>query len=191
MKRYNIDPEARAEEARANFYKGYNCTQSVLLAYLDVLGLTAEKALEIGSGFGGGMGRLREVCGSVSGMFMVAGCAFPAINPNNMEERKANYAVIQNLAAQFKEINGSIVCRELLAMGTKKASDHQMPTTEENAAQECATKPTACATESPMPSMRTPEYYHKRPCPELIAISARLVGEMIMECSLKEAAEEK
>ena len=162
-----IDVEERVDKAKRLFKEGgYNCCQAVVLAYNDVFGLDDKTAASIASGFGGGMGRMREVCGSVSGMVFLSGLIFPADNPSDKGARTANYALVQEVAGEFKAINGSIICRELLGLSacTQTQSDstdiHSIP-------------------ESPVPSDRTPEYYKKRPCEELVGISARIIGEKI------------
>ena len=156
-----FSPEERAEKAMALFRQGFNCTQSVILAFADVLeasGMASEQLLKIiGSGFGGGMGRMREVCGAFSGCTMMAGFISPADVPADMEARKANYAIVQEFAEKFRQVNGgSIVCRELLGLGK------------------------AATPESPAPSARTAEYYRKRPCPQIIGNAARIVAEKIL-----------
>ncbi len=154
MKEFNL--EERVDKARRLFKEeGYNCCQAVVLAYNDLFDIDDATAAAMSAGFGGGMGRMREVCGSVSGMVMLAGFIAPANDPSIKVDRTNNYALVQNMAAQFKELNGSIVCKELLGLAP-------MP-----------------HTESPEPSDRTPEYYKKRPCEELVGISARIVGEKI------------
>ena len=100
----------KSEKAKELFKSGYNCSQSVLGVFCEELGLDIETAMKISSSFGGGMGRMREVCGTVSGMFMAAGLAFS--NPDNKAEQ---YKIVQELAKRFKEKNGSIICRELLS----------------------------------------------------------------------------
>ena len=107
----------------------------------------------ISAPFGGGMGRLREVCGAVSGMTMVAGMLYPNSQPNDTPRKKATYAAVQDLAERFRAENGHIVCRELLGLATQK--------------------------DDPTPSERTEEYYHRRPCAEYVEIAARIVGEKI------------
>lgn len=151
----DINIEERVAKARRLFKEsGYNCCQAVVLAYNDLFGLDDNLAASLASGFGGGMGRMREVCGSVSGMVMLAGLLSPAADPSVKEWRTANYALVQELAGRFREMNGSIVCRELLGLTRQERGK-----------------------ESPEPSDRTPEYYQKRPCEELVAISARIFGE--------------
>ena len=155
--------EERVEKAKRLFKEGgYNCCQAVVLAYNDLFGIDDETAAAMSSGFGGGMGRMREVCGSVSGMVMLAGLIRPATDPTVKDWRTANYALVQEMAGEFKEINGSIVCKELLGL-VPMGSSQQAPK------------------ESPEPSDRTPEYYKKRPCEELVGISARIVGEKILQ----------
>lgn len=160
-----INLEERVAKAKRLFKEeGYNCCQAVVMAYNDVFGIDDDTAAALSSGFGGGMGRMREVCGSVSGMVMLAGLIAPAADPSVKVDRTKNYALVQQMAEEFKALNGSIVCKELLGlvpMGSGAA---------------------ACK-ESPEPSDRTPEYYQKRPCEELVGISARIVGERIIaEC---------
>ena len=99
----------KSEKAKELFKQGYNCSQSVLGVFCEELGLDFETAMKIASSFGGGMGRMREVCGTVSGMFMAAGLAYST--PSNKAEQ---YKIVQELANKFKEKNGSIICRELL-----------------------------------------------------------------------------
>ena len=158
----NINVEERVEKAKRLFKEeGYNCCQAVVLAYNDVFGIDDAVAAAMSSGFGGGMGRMREVCGSVSGMVMLAGLMAPAADPSIKVDRTKNYALVQEMAGKFKEINGSIVCTELLGLVPMGS---------------CQTAPK----ESPEPSDRTPEYYKKRPCEELVGISARIVGEKLL-----------
>lgn len=159
----NIDIEERVAKARRLFKEeGYNCCQAVVLAYNDIFGIDDATAAAMSSGFGGGMGRMREVCGSVSGMVMLAGLMAPAADPSIKVDRTNNYALVQDMAGKFREINGSIVCKELLGL-IPLGSGHAAPK------------------ESPEPSDRTAEYYKKRPCEELVGISARIVGEKIAE----------
>ena len=143
-----------AEKARSLFESGYNCCQAVLCAYADELGLDETTALKIASSFGGGMGRLREVCGAVSGMFMVCGLRDGYTNidgVNAHEEKMSHYERIQELARKFINENGSIICRELLGLAPKKSSLDM---------------------DSPVPEKRSDEYYKKRPCAELVAMAA-------------------
>ena len=142
-------PEEYAAKAKELFLNGYNCSQSVLLAFEDVTGLDTETAAKLASSFGGGMGRLREVCGAVSGMFMIAGLTNGYADLKAKEEKAAHYAFIQTLADDFKKENGSIVCRDLLGLN---------------------------ADGSPVPAPRTAEYYKKRPCAELVGDAARIIA---------------
>ena len=156
-----FDLEERVRKAGLLFKEGgYNCCQAVVLAYCDLFGLDEKTAASLSSGFGGGMGRMREVCGSVSGMVMLSGMLSPADNPSDKAGRTANYALVQEVAGEFRNINGSIICRELLGLDKKPAEGQAM-------------------SESPVPSDRTAEYYKKRPGEELVKISARIIGERI------------
>lgn len=158
-----INIEERVAKAQRLFKEeGYNCCQAVVLAYNDLFGIPDDVAASMSSGFGGGMGRMREVCGSVSGMVMLAGLIAPASDPSVKADRTRNYALVQEMSGSFKEMNGSIVCRELLGLVPMGSG-------------------TASAQESPEPSDRTAEYYKKRPCEELVGISARIAGEKILE----------
>lgn len=160
MKTFDI--EERVEKAKRLFKEeGYNCCQAVVLAYNDIFGMDDVTAATIASGFGGGMGRMREVCGSVSGMTILAGFISPAADPSIKTARTANYALVQDLAEEFRKINGSILCKELLGL-VPMGSGQIAPK------------------ESPEPSDRTEAYYKKRPCEELVGISARIVGEKIL-----------
>ena len=156
-----FDLEERVAKAGRLFKEGgYNCCQAVVLAYCDLFGMDEKTAASLSSGFGGGMGRMREVCGSVSGMVMLSGMLSPADNPSDKAGRTANYALVQEVAGEFRNINGSIICRELLGLDKKPAEGQ-------------------ATSESPVPSDRTAEYYKKRPCEELVKISARITGERI------------
>ena len=156
-----IDIEERVEKAKRLFKEGgYNCCQAVVLAYNDLFGIDDETAAAISSGFGGAMGRMREVCGAVSGMVMLAGLIRPASDPSVKDWRTANYALVQEMAGDFKALNGSIVCKELLGL-VPMGSGASVPN------------------ESPVPSDRTPEYYKKRPCEEMVGIAARIIGEKL------------
>ena len=141
----------RAEHAAKLFYEGYNCAQAVAVAFSDVTGLTAGQAAKMASGFGGGMGRLREVCGAVSGMLMVYSQLYGYEAPNS-EAQKEVYGTVQELAGKFREKAGSIVCREIL----------KNPPTD------------------PVPSPRTEEYYAQRPCVRMVYLAASILDEYIL-----------
>lgn len=142
-----------SQKAMELFKQGYNCSQAVFAAFCDDLGIDFETAIKIASSFGGGMGRLREVCGAVSGMFMVAGLMYGYTNPKDNKAKTAHYKLIQELAAQFKAENHSIICRELLGLTTEP--------------------------DSHVPELRTKEYYKKRPCTELVGCTAGIMEELI------------
>lgn len=129
------------------FLQGYNCAQSVLLAFEDMTGLDQSMALRLSSSFGGGMARLREVCGAVSGMAMVAGLLYGYDDISDITLKKEHYARIQELAAAFRERAGSIICREIL---------NDPPT-------------------DSAPSPRTEEYYRVRPCARMVLIAGEVL----------------
>ncbi len=146
---------ARAEKAKALFEKGYNCAQAVFVSFCDRTAMTENEAAKLASSFGGGMGRLREVCGAFSGLCLTLSALYGYDDPEAKEAKAEQFKDIQGLAAKFREENGSIVCRELLGL-KEKVSD-------------------------PTPEIRTSQYYHKRPCGELVACAARLLEEYIEE----------
>lgn len=128
----------RADKAEELFRKGYNCSQSVFAAFADELGMSVEEAAKIASPFGAGFGKLREVCGAVSGMTLVAGYLKGYDDPADYEGKKELYKLIQKMCAEFKAAEGTLICRELL--GLKEGEDLAEP------------------------SVRTEEYYRSRPC---------------------------
>ena len=150
---------SKGDIAKQNFMNGYNCSQAVLLAFCEDFGLEKETALKISEPFGGGMGRMREVCGTVTGMFMVIGLAMGNDNSKDNTTKKNVYKSVQELAAKFKEDNGSINCRELLGFKKNKK-------------------------ESNLTSERTNEYYKKRPCPELCKYAADILEEYLKKENL-------
>lgn len=144
--------ESRREQAIAHFKEGYNCAQAVVLAHQDLLGIDKEQAMKLCQSFGGGMGRLRQVCGTVSGMFLVAGALTGSGEPRDMESKKMNYEAVQNLAAEFEQRNGSIICATLLGLDRKDGKNAVGENYQTGA----------------VPEPRTAAYYKKRPCLELI-----------------------
>ena len=116
----------KAERAKALFLEGYNCTQAVVGAFAEEIGMDFDTAVRLASGFGGGMGRLRQVCGTVSGMVFVASAKLGYTDPKAKVEKKELYQEIQRLAECFRKENGSIVCAELLA-GVKDADNYPVP----------------------------------------------------------------
>ena len=104
----------RGDKAYELFLSGYNCTQAVIGAFADVIGMDFDTAVRFASGFGGGMGRLREVCGTFSGAVIVVNALYGYSDPKNVQAKAELYSRIQELAAQFRRDNGSIICKELL-----------------------------------------------------------------------------
>ena len=144
-----------AQKAKDLFNNGYNCAQAVFCAFSDVMGIDEETALKLSSSFGGGMGRLREVCGAVSGAFMVLGCLYGYTSPKDDAAKKDHYSRIQQFAKEYALNNGSYICRELL--GLKEAEN------------------------SPVPTKRTEEFYKKRPCSELVYEAALMTQKYIQQ----------
>ena len=143
----------RGELAADYFFQGYNCTQAVVLAFADVLPIDRKNLMKLSCSFGGGMGRLREVCGSFSGILIVLGLLYGYDGPETGEVKKEQYRRVQELAKEFEKINGGLVCRELLHLENKR--------------------------DEPTPEARTPEYYKKRPCPEIIKNAALILEEYL------------
>ncbi|MBQ8960010.1 MAG: C_GCAxxG_C_C family protein [Ruminococcus sp.] len=144
-----------AERACQLFVQGRNCAQAVFASFCDVTGLDQETALLLSSSFGGGMGRMREVCGACSSMFMVAGLLYGYSSQDDNEEKSAHYRRIQELAAQFKAEHGTIICRELLS-GLKVSSE-------------------------PVAELRTEAYYKARPCIRFVKTAAEILDGYLAE----------
>ena len=156
----DLNIEERVASAQEYFRMGYNCSQAVILAFQDILGVDADVLERLSIGLGGGVGRMREVCGTVSGMAVVAGTLAAMKDPgapsDGHKQKKAEaYGIVQELAGRFREENGSIVCHELLGLRTGQ--------------------------QSPVPEDRTAAYYKGRPCEALVGCSARLVAEYIQK----------
>ncbi len=149
----DIDTSEAAQKAMSFFKEGYNCSQSVVLAFEENFDFDRKTLFKLSSSFGGGMGRLREVCGGVTAMFIIAGVLYGYDEPTDIEGKKIHYARIQELAHEFSSRNGSIVCRDLLGLSTK--------------------------TELSTSYQRTEEYYTKRPCVQLVGLSAAIIEEYI------------
>ncbi len=148
--------ESRAQRAVELFKQGFNCSQAVFASCCDLYGITDEQlALRLSASFGGGMGRMRLVCGAASGMFLLAGLQNGSSTPHDNEGKMANYALVQQLAGEFKDTYGSLICSELLGLAPKGSCHVKLDL-------------------DPRPAERTQEYYDKRPCPEMIAQAVRI-----------------
>ena len=145
---------SHSEKAKDLFLSGCNCAQAVLCAFDDMTGLDNATAMRIALSFGGGLARMREVCGAVSGAAMVLGLLRGGCDPNNHEAKKAHYRLVQEFARRFKEQNGSIICRELLNGVGAPGND---------------------------PEKRDSGYYKKRPCPMLVDQAAEILDELLAE----------
>ena len=142
------------EKAVQAFTDGANCAQAVVLAFKDELGMDEKTAARLASSFGGGIGRLRDVYGAVSGMMMVYGLLKGYDDLKDPEAKKAHYANVQALANRFREENGSIICRELLALHENEQND-------------------------PVPTPRDAKFYHSRPCMGFVESAARMLEEAL------------
>jgi len=145
--------EERVEKALSFFKSGYNCSQSVTAAFADRYGFSEEQALRMAASFGGGIGRMRQTCGAACGMFLLAGLETGTTDAQDRKGKAANYALVQQLAAEFTKRNGSLICGELL--GLKKAEGTFVP------------------------EERTEQYYAKRPCVKMVEEAARIWGEYL------------
>ncbi len=144
-----IMTESRKDQAVEAFLSGYNCAQAVFSTYADLFGIDKETALNLTNSMGGGISRLREVCGTVSAMALLTGLAEGKVNPGDLDAREKVYQKTRNLAEQFEEKNGSLICRELLGILSREKSAR--------------------------PSERTAEYYKKRPCARFVACAAEII----------------
>ena len=141
--------EERIEKAVEPFKEGFNCSQSVVAAFADHYGFTREQALRMSASFGGGIGRMRETCGAACGLFMLAGLETGATTGADSAGKAANYALVQELAEEFKKRNGALKCADLLGLSK----------------------------EAPIvstPEARTTQYYAKRPCVKMVEEAARI-----------------
>ena len=148
----------RGKKAAELFVQGYNCAQAVAIAFCDLTGFTEAQSAKLASSFGGGMGRMREVCGAVSGMLLVAGWLYGYDGARDSAGKRTHYERVQYLAGQFREKMGSIVCRELL----------QNPPSD------------------PVPSIRNEEYYKNRPCAAMVYTAAQILEAYLEEHPLEE-----
>lgn len=141
--------EDRVARAVALFKEGYNCSQSVVAAFADLYGFTREQALHMSASFGGGIGRMRETCGAACGLFLLAGLEKCALEGSDRESKAANYALVQELAEEFKKRNGALRCADLLGLSKKE--------------------PVVST-----PEARTDQYYAKRPCVKMVEEAAKI-----------------
>ncbi len=147
--------ESRVKQAVATFEEGYTCAQSVFSTYADLFGMDRQTALKLSSPMGGGIGRMREVCGAVSAMALLAGLKEGNTDPANEEGKEKIYLLTRQMADRFKKQFDTIICRELLGIEGME--------------------------ESAKPSARTQQYYEERPCLKLIAVAAEIIEEMLLD----------
>ena len=155
-----MNNEERIEKAVALFKEGFNCSQSVVAAFADQYGFTHEQALRMSASFGGGIGRMRETCGAACGLFMLAGLKTGAVEGADRDGKARNYAVVQELAEEFKRRNGALKCADLLGLSKKE--------------------PVVST-----PEARTAQYYAKRPCVKMVEEAARIWCEYLEKSSLE------
>ena len=146
----------RIEKAVSLFKEGFNCSQSVVAAFADKYGFTHEQALRMSASFGGGIGRMRETCGAACGLFLLAGLETGAVEGADRDGKARNYAVVQELAEEFKRRNGALRCADLLGLSQKE--------------------PVVST-----PEARTAQYYAKRPCVKMVEEAARIWCEHLEE----------
>lgn len=146
--------ESRVDKARELFKSGFNCSQAVFSAYADLFGMDFETAVRVSVGLGGGVGRLRETCGAVTGMAMLAGLKYADAENNTPQSKQKTYEIVREMVDEFKKTNRSVVCRELLGLTQ--------------------------AEKSTKPDERNGEYYSKRPCAEIVADAARAVEKVLL-----------
>ncbi len=146
--------EDRIKKSVELFKEGYNCSQSVVAAFADMYGFSQEQALRMSASFGGGIGRMRETCGAACGMFLLAGLEKGTTIGSDQDGKAANYALVQQLAAEFKKRIGALRCADLLELSSR------MPIV-------------------PTPEARTEKYYQKRPCAQIVEEAARIWSEYL------------
>lgn len=147
--------EDRVRKAVDLFMEGYGCAQSVTAAFADLYGFTEQQALKVGAGFGGGVGRLRMMCGAVSGMVILAGMDSGQTDGSDRQGKADCYRLAQNLVQAFKEENGSVICAELLGLKGPVPVGHFVP------------------------AERNAEYYRKRPCVAKVESAARIFAKYL------------
>ncbi len=151
-----IDLESRIQRAVELFMQGYGCCQSVVCAFADRYGLDEEMALRISAGFGGGVGRMRMMCGTCSALVILAGLEKGQTRGDDREGKAACYQLVRQLLETFRQRNGSIICAELLQMNGVKAE-----------------------TNTSQPDERNAEYYRVRPCARKVESAARVFAEYL------------
>jgi len=163
--------ETLSSRAVELFKQGFNCSQSVFAACAPALyHVDEELALRMSASFGGGIGRMRGVCGAASGMFLLAGLENGSAVPGDAEGKKNNYALVQDLAQRFKDANGSIFCSELLGITPKPGELTLTPRHE-----------ASLDLTSPTPAPRSPEYFQKRPCVEMVREATKIYLKTIQQ----------
>ena len=153
---WDEETERRVKKGIELFKEGYNCSQAVTMTFADWYNVPAGLMARISASFGGGIGRMRETCGTASGMFMLAGLEVASEKADKVIKAK-KYETVQRLAADFKKETGSIICRDLPKGYIKDAST------------------------APKPDERTDEYYKKRPCVRMVELAIRIYMNYLRE----------
>lgn len=144
----------KSEKAKELFKKGYSCSQAVLGAFCEEVNMDFDTAVSISSSFGAGMGRLREVCGAVSAVFMIAGLKYGYTSPDDKEGKIRHYKLVQDIAKCVSDKKGSIICRDLLGRRNEEKENY-------------------------IPDERTKEYYSERPCLSMVEDLAKIAEEVL------------
>lgn len=154
----------RTQKAVEYFMKGYGCGQSIVAAFADLYGLDEATALKIGNGFGGGVGKMRMMCGAVSGLVILAGLE-AGLSDDIRGGKTECYKLVQDLLEEFRAANGSIICAELLGLSGKPATGEHGQF--------------GLKTGDFTPSERNTEYYKSRPCATKVESAARIFAEYL------------
>ncbi|HJC23616.1 MAG TPA: C-GCAxxG-C-C family protein [Candidatus Eisenbergiella merdavium] len=149
--------KSRIDEAVNMFESGYACAQSVFTTYADLFGIGRETALKLSGPLSAGVGRMREVCGTVSAMAMLSGLKKGFTDPEDLAGKEESYALVRRMSDALKSQHGTILCRELL--GLPEGVERE---------------------ESAKPQERTPEYYASRPCSGIVRTAARIVETQLL-----------
>ncbi len=153
-----------SHEAERLFREGYNCSQAVFCAFRDLTGYEMNEAARLSAPFGGGMGRLREICGTVSGALLTLGVLYGYDEPGNIDVKRDHYRLVQEFAHRFEERFGALRCKELLK--------------------------NIKVTPGIEPEPRTAEFYEKRPCVRIAAGAAEILDELLSDISNEKAQED-
>ena len=145
-----MNKSSKAEYAKSLFKQGANCAQAVAGAFAAEIGMSEAEVFKLAGGFGGGVGRMREVCGAASGMVLIMNLLYGNSDISDKSAKDEHYARVQNVLKEFKAQNGSLICRELLGLDENGEVTHKS-------------------------EARSAEYYRTRPCAEIVANAAEIM----------------